>query len=76
MKVETFDLIVNFEISTIEYIDEKRCSGDITRVLGHFVPQWEVLVVDWMVRREAGNDLHMNKVRLLVPENYLECEME
>ena len=29
-----------------------------------------------MVRKEARNDLHMSKVRLLVPENYLESKME
>jgi len=29
-----------------------------------------------MVREEARNDLHMSKVMLLVPENYLESKMK
>ena len=39
----------------------------------HLCFHWVVLV-DWMVRKEAVSDLQMCKARLQVSENYLENE--
>lgn len=40
-----------------------------------FVLHWVVLV-DWMVRKEAGSDLQMHKAKLWVLEYCLENEIE
>ena len=52
-----------------------QCRGNISRIPDHSIIQWEVFV-DRMVRKETRSDQHVRKMRLRVPESYLENEVE
>ena len=58
-----------------EYVEGMQCRGDISRIPDHSIIQWEVLV-DGMVRKETRSDQHIRKMRLWVPESYLENKVE
>ena len=49
------------------------CKDEMQRECKHLCFHWVVLV-DWMVRKEAGCNLQMCKAWLRVSENYLENE--
>ena len=74
--VDNFELIDNFKVLTMsECVEGMQCRGDISRIPDHSIIQWEVFV-DGMVRKEIRSDQHVGKMRLRVPESYLENEVE
>ena len=73
---ESFDLIDNFRVVTmLECIDEMQCKREVIRVPDHSLVQWEVMVGSMEVKVEEEGQ-QVGKMRKIVPENYLQKEVE
>ena len=76
MGVEYFDFIDNFRVvMKLECIDEMRCKGEVTSVSDHSLVQWEVVGGSMEVKVEEEGQ-QVGKMRMIVPENYLQGEEE
>ena len=76
MGVDNFEVIHNFKVLAMsECVEGMQCRGDICRIPDHSIIQWEVFV-DGMVRKETRSDQHVRKMRLWVPESYLENKVK
>ena len=74
--VENFDMIHDFRVTTMrESIDEMRLKGEVTRVPDHSLVQWEVLM-NGVEHKDGKGSQDSNKKRYVVPENYLEANVE
>jgi len=74
--VENFDTIHDFRVTTMrESIDEMRLKGEVTRVPDHSLVQREMLM-NGVEHKDGKGSQDSNKKRYVVPENYLEANVE